>query len=213
MLGYLDFNRKSSLETDASLKGLDAILSQQDNTGKVHVIAYTSWALRPPEQSMHNYSLAKLELLTLKWVVIKKFRECLLGSKFTVYTDNNSLVHIQTSKLGASQICWLSKLSLFNFYILYRSGKINKAADALSQCPVDPQFVMESVSDNDSEDPFMFSYATICNTTKLVLEATKELCVIKKEVQAISHALEGEISMNAPELHEVPDLLYIPMLC
>ena len=30
------------LETDASLQGLGAVLSQQDGTGKFHVIAYAS---------------------------------------------------------------------------------------------------------------------------------------------------------------------------
>ena len=81
---------------------------------------------------MHNYSSAKLELLALKWVVTEKFRDYLLGSKFTYYTDNNPLAYIQTSKLGASQICWLSKLALFDFNIIYRLGKSNQATDALS---------------------------------------------------------------------------------
>ena len=81
---------------------------------------------------MHNYSSAKLELLTLKWAVTKKCRDYLLGSKFTGYTDNSSLAYIQTSTLGGSQIHWLSELALFNFNILYRLGKTNKAADALS---------------------------------------------------------------------------------
>ena len=70
---------------------------------------------------MHNYSSAKLELFALKWVVNKKFRDYLLGSKFTVYTDNNPLAYIQTSKLGASQIHWFSELALFDFNIIYRS--------------------------------------------------------------------------------------------
>ena len=68
---------------------------------------------------MHNYSSAKLELLALKWAVTNKFREYLLGLTFTVYTSNNPLAHIQTSKLGVSQICWLSKLALFDFNIQY----------------------------------------------------------------------------------------------
>ena len=72
---------------------------------------------------MHNYSSAKPELLALKWAVPGKFRDYLLGLKFTVYTDNNLLAYIQTSKLGVSQICWLSQLTLFNFNILYRYGK------------------------------------------------------------------------------------------
>ena len=83
VFGYPNFNREFILETDASLKGLGAVLSQQDNTSKVHVIAYITQTLRPSEQPMHNYSSVKLELLALKWVVTEKFRDCLLGSKFT----------------------------------------------------------------------------------------------------------------------------------
>ena len=81
---------------------------------------------------MCNYRPAKLELLALKWVVTKKFRGYLLGSEFTVYTDNNPLAYIQTSKLGMSQIHWLNELALFDFNMHYRSGKTNKATDALN---------------------------------------------------------------------------------
>ena len=147
VLGYPNFNREFILETDASLRGLGAVLSQVDEEGKTHVIAYMSWTLRPSKKSMHNYSSAKLELLALKWAVTEKFRDYLLGFKFTVYTDNNPLAYVQTSKLGASQICWLSKLALFNFNIIYRSGKTNQAADALSQHP-EPNCKLESGSDS-----------------------------------------------------------------
>ena len=40
---------------------------------------------------MRNYSSAKLELLALKWSVCEKFKDDLIGSKFTVLTDNNPL--------------------------------------------------------------------------------------------------------------------------
>ena len=65
MLGYPDFTREFILESDASLRGLGAVLYQVDDTGKIHVIAYTSQTLRPSEQSMHNYSSSKIELLAL----------------------------------------------------------------------------------------------------------------------------------------------------
>ena len=71
---------------------------------------------------------------------------------------------------------------------------------------MDPEFEMESVSDNDREDPVVFSYATICDIIKLLLGDTKIPFVIKKEAQAISNVLEGEISVNVPELHKVPNL-------
>ena len=64
---------------------------------------------------MHDYSSAKLELMGLKWEVCDKFGDYLIGSKFTVYTDNNPLVYVKTSKLGAAQISWLSELALFDF--------------------------------------------------------------------------------------------------
>ena len=137
-------------------------MSQVDDQGKNHVIAYASQTLRPSKKSMRNYSSAKLELLALKWAVTEKFRDYLLGLKFTVYTDNNPLAYIQTSKLGAAQIRWLSELAMFDFNIIYRSGKTNQAADALSQCP-EPNCKLGSDddSDNDSSDPVVLSYATI----------------------------------------------------
>ena len=64
------------------------------------VITYASRSLRPGERSMRDYSSAKIELLALKWCVCEKFKDYLLGSKFMVYTDNNLLVYIKTSKLG-----------------------------------------------------------------------------------------------------------------
>ena len=133
MLAYPDYSKPFILETDASLKGLGAVLTQEDDEGNFQVISYASHMLKPYECSMRNYSSAKLELLVLKWAVCEKFKDYLIGSKFTVLTDNNPLTYICTSCLGAAQICWLSNLALFDFEIKYRAGKSNQVADALSQ--------------------------------------------------------------------------------
>ena len=117
VLGYPNFSREFILETDASLKDLGTILSQQQKDGSIHIIAYTSQSLCPTERSRHNYSSAKLELLALKWAVTEKFHDYLLDSQFQVYTDNNPLAYVQESKLGALQIQWLSELALFDFTI------------------------------------------------------------------------------------------------
>ena len=84
---------------------------------------------------MQNYSSAKLELLALEWAVMEKFHDYLLGSKFHVYTDNSPLAYVRESRLGTAQIQWLSEVALFDFTIHYRTGRSNRAADALSRHP------------------------------------------------------------------------------
>ncbi|CAB3985250.1 Transposon Ty3-I Gag-Pol poly [Paramuricea clavata] len=84
---------------------------------------------------MDNYSSMKLEMLALKCAVTDKFRSYLLGSNFTIYTDNNPLKYLQTAKLGAVEQRWASQLASFKFDIVYRSGKSNANADALSRLP------------------------------------------------------------------------------
>ena len=138
VLAYPDYSKPFILETDASLKGLGAVLTQEDDEGNLCVISYASRTLKPYKRSMRNYSSAKLELLALKWATCEKFRDYLIGSKFTVLTDNNPLTYVHASRLGAAQIHWLSDLALFDFEIKYRAGKSNQAADALSRRPVNP---------------------------------------------------------------------------
>ena len=105
------------------------MLSQKGNDREIRVIAYASHSLRPSKRSMWDYSSAKIELMALKWSVCEKFKDYLLGSKFTVFTDNNLLVYVKTSKLGAAQIQWLSELALYDFNIVYQTGRSNLVAD------------------------------------------------------------------------------------
>ena len=67
-----------------------------------------------------------------------------------VFTDNNPLSYIQSAKLGATEMRWVSQLAQFNFTVKFRSGKVNQNADALSRKPVvqteDTEGVMSSVT-------------------------------------------------------------------
>ena len=137
VLGYADYTRPFILEVDASLTGLGAVLSQKDDEGRTHVIAYASRSLRPNERKMHNYSSLKLELLALKWAVAEKFRGYLLGHHVVIYTDNNPLSHLETAKFGATEMRWASELQVFNYELKYKPGKNNNNADALSRYPAE----------------------------------------------------------------------------
>ena len=91
VLGYPDFSHHFNLETHASLQGLGAGPTQRDKHSQTRIIAYASLSLHPNEKKMRNYSLAKLEFIVLKWAMTEKLWDYLLGSKFTMYTDNNPL--------------------------------------------------------------------------------------------------------------------------
>ena len=49
-----------------------AILYQEGEDGKDHVIAYASYSLNPSEK---NYPVHKLKFLALKWAVTDQFHE------------------------------------------------------------------------------------------------------------------------------------------
>ena len=84
MLAYLSFDRDFILETDASIKGLGAVLSQRQEDEKLHPIAFASRALNPQEK---NYAITELETLAVVWA-ITHFHYYLYGHRVTVYTDH-----------------------------------------------------------------------------------------------------------------------------
>ena len=186
VLGYPDYTKPFMLETDASLKGLGVVLSQRSDDGEIRPIAYASQSLHPSEESMCDYSSAKLELM---WSVCNKFKDYLLGSRFTEYTDNNPLVYVKTSKLGAAQIRLLSELALFDFDIVYQTGRTNCVADALSRRPKDPDSSDEH-SDSDSDDYETISYGTVCTLLNQQLKSSKIPHDVKCYVQEIGEQLE-----------------------
>ena len=178
VLAYPDYSRRFILETDASLKGLGAVLTQEDDKGNFCIISYASCTY---EHSMRNYSSAKLELLVLKWAMCEKFKDYLISSRFTVLTDNNPLTYMCMSHLGAAQIRWLSDLALFDFEIKYRAGKFNQAADALSRHPVNPDSPSES--SDDDEEWETISYGMVCQIIDHHLGSSKLPYHLRYEAQ------------------------------
>ena len=132
ILAFANYNLPFRLHTDASSRGLGAVLYQEQE-GKMRVIAYASRGLKPSEV---NYPAHKLEFLALKWSVCEKFQDYLYGNQFEVYTDSNPMSYVLTSaKLDATGHRWLAELSLYNFSIHYRPGTSNGDADGMSRLP------------------------------------------------------------------------------
>ena len=130
VLAYADYTLPFVVQTDASLEGLGAVLTQQQD-GRERVIAYASRTLSSAEK---RYPAHKLEFRALHWALTIKFRDYLYGHEVTAVTDNNPLTYVlKKAKLDAHSHRWVNDLSLFNLDIQYRPGKNNGNADALSR--------------------------------------------------------------------------------
>ena len=135
VLSFPDFKKPFLLETDASGKGLGAVLSQKQDDGRYHPVAYASRTMSETEQRYHSN---KQEFLALKWAVTEQFHEYLTPygknkNEFVVHTDNNPLTYIFSSAhLDAAGHRWVASLADYNFSLEYKRGKDNTVADFLS---------------------------------------------------------------------------------
>ena len=132
ILAYPNFKKPFLLDTDASDSGIGAVLSQVDEAGLEHVIAYGSRSLTKAER---RYSVTRRELLAVV-TFVKHFRTYLLGNKFTLRTDHGSLTWLCNFREPEGQLArWIESLQEYDFEIIHRRGKLHSNADALSRIP------------------------------------------------------------------------------
>ncbi|CAB4440181.1 unnamed protein product, partial [Rhizophagus irregularis] len=129
ILRHPDWKKEFLLITDASGKGLGAVLSQKDEKGKEVVIAYASRSLLPAEE---NYLITELECLGIVWR-IQHFHKYLIDRRFKVITDHSALKGLMNAKVPKGRRArWVMELQQYNFEVVHRSGKENANADALN---------------------------------------------------------------------------------
>ncbi|OMO96556.1 reverse transcriptase [Corchorus capsularis] len=122
-----DFASPFCIEADASNIAVGAVLSQGG-----HPIAYFSKKLSPQMQFASAY-VREMYAIT---EAVHKWRQYLLGRSFTIFTDQQSLRNLMTQTIQTpEQQKWLAKLLGFNYSIVYKPGRHNLAANALSRCP------------------------------------------------------------------------------
>ena len=120
VLAFTNYTKEFLLQTDTSKEGLGAVLSQKQEDGWFHPVAYGSRALTMHEK---NYHSTKLEFLALKWAIMEHFKEYLLYQPFLVKTDNDPLMYIMTTpNLDATGHQWVGALVKFNFWLEYQKG-------------------------------------------------------------------------------------------
>ncbi|XP_026459814.1 uncharacterized protein LOC113360524 [Papaver somniferum] len=92
-------------------------------------IAFHSKPLAEKNKNLAVYDKEMLAIIS----AIQKWRHYLLGRHFKIYTDHKSLKYFLDQKISSlEQQKWLSKLLGYDYEIIFRPGKDNAAADALS---------------------------------------------------------------------------------
>ncbi|KJZ68960.1 hypothetical protein HIM_08979 [Hirsutella minnesotensis 3608] len=118
------------LETDASRNATAGVLWQEQPDQTWKPVGFFSKTMAPAERA---YPIQDRELLAVVQS-LEHFYPELLGQKFDVITDHEALVHFSTKRLlSVRQIRWSDFLAQFDIRFLYRPGRLNVVADALSR--------------------------------------------------------------------------------
>ena len=121
-----DYGKPFTLYTDASDYATSAILEQDDALGWSHPVAFYSKSLQPAER---NYEIHDKELLAIVHS-LRHFWHYLQGNEYTtrVFSDHANLQYFTTKQmLTRRQACWSLFLATFNYVIIPKPGKFNKA--------------------------------------------------------------------------------------
>ena len=186
ILAFPDFNKPFLLETDASRRGLGAVLSQKQANGRYHPITYASCVMNETEQRYHSN---KQEFLALKWAITEQFHEYLLPygknrNEFVVRTDNNPLTYIFSSaNLDAAGQRWVAHLASYNFSLEYQKGKDNTVANFLSQ--MNERLPEEEVQEYLNQIPYPGVKAVLDNAITPLEEGAEQGVRLTPDCQAV----------------------------
>ena len=173
LLHHPNWNNDFIVQTDASSKGLGAVLSQIGPDNKEHPVRYASRALQPPES---KWTTREQELLAVIWAC-ETFHRYLWGRKFFIQTDHANLQWLQAVSPQKNRLArWAMRLAEYDFELQHRSGKNNGNADALSRC-----LITSCAASTESTSPL--------DVDNLI--AVKTLAVFKA-----SFAVEVDLSSN-----------------
>jgi hypothetical protein len=132
ILQHFDYDREIIVETDASEYISAGVLSQYDDQGILHPVAFFSKKHTPAEC---NYEIDDKELMAIVRA-FEEWRPELEGAlhPIQVLSDHTNLEYFMSTKLlNQRQTRWAEYLSHFDFKIIYRPGKAGGKLDALTR--------------------------------------------------------------------------------
>jgi transposase InsO family protein len=127
------FDEPFAIQCDASDRALGAVLTQGEGVNE-RVIAFLSKKFTGPQR---KYAATEKECLAVL-VAVRKFRQYVEGTRFTVITDCAALKWLsQFNDATNGRLCrWALQLQSYDFEIIHRKGTSNLVPDALSRIEV-----------------------------------------------------------------------------
>ncbi|KAH0358938.1 hypothetical protein KCU65_g10168, partial [Aureobasidium melanogenum] len=132
VLKHFDWDKPAILETDASDYVCAGVLSQYDDEGVLHPVAFYSKKMTPAEC---NYEIYDKELLAIIRCLEEWSAELEMNQEMIkILCDHRNLEYFMSTKmLNRRQARWSEFLSRFNFTIVYRPGKQGVKPDSLTR--------------------------------------------------------------------------------
>lgn len=184
------------LHTDASNYAIGAVISQEDQEGE-RPIAFTSRKLLPAET---RYPVHEKELLAIIHA-LRHWRHYLFGSKIKIFTDHHSIKYFKTQPtLSQRQARWLETLEEFDLEIIYKPGKTNVVADALSRYNLETEELLSTEIVEDLLAEIKTSYKTDAKAVEIIDQ-------IKQGTLVKNFRLKDDLLYYISDHRE---LLYIP---
>jgi hypothetical protein len=133
-----DFTKTFIVECDASGNGIGAVLMQEGRP-----LAFESRPLKGRDLHKPIYEKEMMAILH----ALKKWCPYLIGRHFKVKTDHDSLNYFLEQRLSSEeQQKWVTKILGYDFEIVYKKGKQNVVADALSRKDEDVEAFLCAIS-------------------------------------------------------------------
>ncbi|CAM5106314.1 unnamed protein product [Eretmochelys imbricata] len=124
-----DFDKPFLVTTDASERGVGAVLMQKGPDQEFHPVVFLSKKLSERES---NWSVTEKECYAIVYA-LEKLRPYVWGWRFHLQTDHAALKWLHTVKETNKKLLrWSLALQDFDFDIQHISGASNKVAHALS---------------------------------------------------------------------------------
>ena len=124
-------SRPFLLHTDTSAVAVGCMLSQLDDDGVEHPVAYASLKLSPAQCA---WSVIEREAFAIVWA-LGRFRNVIFCSHVTIYTDHNPLSYLCNSAPKSAKLTrWALALQEYDLSLKYTRGSCNSVADFLSRC-------------------------------------------------------------------------------